>query len=586
MPLSLFHLHGDLRDLSFPRLLATLGGDQFTGVFQATTGAGDAGGESSETTREVHFLGGHIAWAISTQKEESLRAYMLRNGSLTESQWAEAEQQARGGTVRDALITLELVNARELTQIEKGRAEEILLALFCTDEGEYRIRERQLPPGTPDLKIDPRPLILKGVLEKCDHGLVMEEVGSLDAVFSVKRTVLDEMTPHLPGEFQSVLKHVDGRRSIARILSQTSLPDNFVCSVLAALSMTGAIKRQPDKSPVKGLNDPKELREIPVEQRETSKEAVVLPTALIAQDIEAIRKEPVAIEEEPQLVLEEDDVYEEPVEMPAAVDDFEDELEPDLPPITLTPFTETGTIGAEFNEDPAQDVEETSPEREPPMAPSWYSSDAPRETTRPWFLLGGGAAVGLAALLLILMSHDTGDAGEVLRPVSQASPVLSDSIPDDRSGAYGSKPYIREEPDTTAVAAPIASRDSVAPPPRANILVPRTGTEQSARASLASGDFAAASRQFGREFGSRTGEYTIQLLTACRDETVQKAVDSAGNSSRLFILPATVEGRRCYRVYWGTYPTQTRAQEALRREVPQPFRKERSQPRVTRLGGA
>ena len=80
--------------------------------------------------------------------------------------------------------------------------------------------------------------------------------------------------------------------------------------------------------------------------------------------------------------------------------------------------------------------------------------------------------------------------------------------------------------------------------------------------------------------------FRSQLLTACRDATVQKAVDSAGNSSRLFILPATVEGRRCYRVYWGTYPTQTRAQEALRREVPRPFRKERSQPRVTRLGGA
>ena len=536
MSLSLFHLHGDLKDLSFPRLLATLSDDQFTGVFQATTGATEISTESSEATREVHFSGGHIAWAISTQKEESLRAYMLRNGSLTEAQWAEAEQTARGGTVRDALVSLELVNARELTQIEKGRAEEILLALFSADDGEYRIRERQLPPGTPDLKIDPRPLILKGVLEKCDHDLIMEEVGSLDAVFALKRSVLDDMVPVLPGEFQSVLKHVDGKRSIAQILSQTSLPDNFVCSVLAALSMTGAIKRHQDKAPAKSPEEPA-----------------------------------------PQLSLEPE------AELVEAMDTagmFEEELEPDLPPITLAPFTDTGSI-----EESVEEFEEEISGSEAATAPSYYSSEAPRETSRPWFLLGGGAAVGLAVLFLILMSHDAGDAGEVLRPVSQASPALAENLAEDRSGGASYEPDIPEQPDTHAVSAPLPSPDRVAPPARTNILTAKTGTGQSARASLASGDFAAASRQFGREFSNRTGEYTIQLLTACQDETVQKAVDSAGNSSRLFILPATVEGRRCYRVYWGTYPTQTRAQEALRREVPQPFRKDRSQPKVTRLGG-
>ena len=566
MSLSLFHLHGDLKDLSFPRLLATLGDDQFTGVFQATTGATDTGTEFCEATREVHFSGGHIAWAISTQREESLRAYMLRNGSLTEAQWAEAEQQARGGTVRDALVSLELVNARELTQIEKGRAEEILLALFSADDGEYRIRERQLPPGTPDLKIDPRPLILKGVLEKCDHDLIMEEVGSLDTVFAVKRSVLDGMVPALPGEFQSVLKHVDGKRSIAQILSQTSLPDNFVCSVLAALSMTGAIKRHQDKAQAK-------------ERRETAKEPLGIPVASTLPVVDETREIPVEVppEPEPQFSLEPEA---ELVETAEVLEAFEEELEPDLPPITLAPFTDTGTI-----EDSMEELDELNVEPEAMTSPSYYSSEAPRETSRPWFLLGGGAAVGLAVLFLILMSQDAGDAGEVLRPVSQASPALAENIAGDRSNGKSSEPDIPEEPETDSASALLPSPDRIAPLPHANILTAQTSMGQSARASLASGDFAAASRQFGREFSNRTGEYTIQLLTACQDETVQKAVDSAGNSSRLFILPATVEGRRCYRVYWGTYPTQTRALEALRHEVPQPFRKERSQPKVTRLGG-
>src|SRR5512144_1345167 len=107
MPLSLFHLHGDLKDLRFPRLLAALRDDDFTGVFQATLrpdgaagpgGSGDpvsAGSDDEEITREVHFCAGHIAWAISTDRDESLRAYLLRTGTVTEDRWAEAEEAAR-----------------------------------------------------------------------------------------------------------------------------------------------------------------------------------------------------------------------------------------------------------------------------------------------------------------------------------------------------------------------------------------------------------------------------------------------------------------------------------------------------------
>ncbi|MGH9869384.1 MAG: DUF4388 domain-containing protein, partial [Candidatus Polarisedimenticolia bacterium] len=239
MPLSLFHLHGDLKDLRFPRLLAALREDDFTGVFQATFRPETS---ESEITREVHFQEGSIAWAISTDPEESLRSYLLRNGAITEAQWIEAEEKARETTLRQAIVDLGLAGSAELTQIERGRAEEIVLALFNADRGEYRVRERQIAPGTPHLKIDPRALILKGVLEGGDRALILEEIGSLDTVYVVKRPVLEEPGLNLPGEFQSVLRLVDGKRSVAQVCSLLSMPDYFVCSVFAALSMVGAVR--------------------------------------------------------------------------------------------------------------------------------------------------------------------------------------------------------------------------------------------------------------------------------------------------------------------------------------------------------
>src|SRR5262245_19951100 len=121
MPLSLFHLHGDLKDLRVPRLLAALLDDRFTGVFQASVRSdsaasaaprAEAAEPAAEITREIHFNAGHVAWAISTSPDESLKAYLLRHGAVTQAHWAEAEERAREGTVRQALIDSGAITAR------------------------------------------------------------------------------------------------------------------------------------------------------------------------------------------------------------------------------------------------------------------------------------------------------------------------------------------------------------------------------------------------------------------------------------------------------------------------------------------
>jgi hypothetical protein len=218
---------------------------------------------------------------------------------------------------------------------------------------------------------------------------------------------------------------------------------------------------------------------------------------------------------------------------------------------------------------------------------SVYAAPLPRDTSRPWFVLGGGAAVGLAALFLILMGQNAGDAGEVIRPVAEAAPAevpAAPVVPEPFEAAQ-----TPDEPDFAADteyrSAPTAGA-AVAPPSPVPILSQNASSERNARASLRAGDYAAAARQFGREVSRSADGYTIQLLTACQDTTLDRAVQSAGGSERLFILPASLDGRSCYRVYWGRYPSPARAQEALRREVPEPFLRDRSRPRVTRLGGA
>ncbi len=622
MALSLFHLHGDLKDLRIPRLLAALQEDDFTGVFQATTRppeavAGAAGDEIPETTREIHFSDGHIAWAISTDREEGLKAYLIRNGALTEAQWAEAELRARDATLRDALTGLGYVSPRELMQIEKGRAEEIVQALFSEHEGEYRVRERQLAPGTPDLGIDPRPLILKGVLELGDRALVLDEIGTLDTVYVVKRSVLEEPGLTLPGEFQSVLRHIDGKRSVAQVCALTSLPDYFASSVIAALSMVGAVRKNYAKTPprsraeiIKGA-DVAPTQPPPAARTATPADVQLdLPPIATApfegegpvSPVEA--GEPDEAEEDqpaPPVPLPWTDTQSSPpepegpsragLEEEPATDDVPSHVEPALraPKTAAGAGREAATAGPE----PLPLILHEENRRES-FTPSMYD-DGPDDTSRPWFLIGGALAVGAAALILILMAQGPGDAGEMepAPPVAGAPATGMTPTPADPAESADTD----EKPDNIAGSIETAIPDkpppperstvgSVAAPPESNILDSEPVPPDRGRRALIRGDYRAAAREFGRDVTAASGDYTIQLLTACQDQTVKRAVDTAGGSPEVFILSTIVEGRNCYRVYWGRYPSQRKAQEALRHDVPATFRQQRSQPRITRLAGS
>ncbi|HZI94459.1 MAG TPA: hypothetical protein VFE84_09460 [Patescibacteria group bacterium] len=321
--------------------------------------------------------------------------------------------------------------------------------------------------------------------------------------------------------------------------------------------------------------------------------------------------------------------------------------EPTPPPISRQPFPGEGPITsleASLDQEPGQEISQESeleeeigdtvdvddveeelddPRTRQPSLPdltssippvSAYSDPGPGDSSRPWFLLGGAAAVGFAALFLILMAQNPGDAGEVIKPVSEAveqppgqgstgtTPVEPSGVQSDAGvGPGGSDDSVaRGEPGSTtstiadkatqsppenAESPDIATRSGPVASPGQSSILKSTPGRTGGRESLASGDYLAASRLFGREISSRAGQYTIQLLTACQDETVRRAVDNARGSGDLFILSTRLDGRNCYRVFWGRYPSQSRARDALRRDVPSTFLQDRNTPRITRLGG-
>ena len=192
------------------------------------------------------------------------------------------------------------------------------------------------------------------------------------------------------------------------------------------------------------------------------------------------------------------------------------------------------------------------------------SRSARRSTSsRAPLFLGIGAVLALAAAAGWFF---------VLRPRNEGSDARADASTVTTVPAPVSAGTV---PTTVPDAAPVAAPSAAAPPPAT--APPAPGGD--ARALLQGGNYPEAARLFTADLkAAGRSAVTVQILIACSTETVQKAVESVG-AMELLIVPIRHQGRDCYRLAWGTYPTAGQATAAMRM-LPGYFRQPGVKPKV------
>jgi septal ring-binding cell division protein DamX len=180
-------------------------------------------------------------------------------------------------------------------------------------------------------------------------------------------------------------------------------------------------------------------------------------------------------------------------------------------------------------------------------------------------MLGGGAVL-LAALALgayWMLNRNAAAPSSPPPTVARATPAPSTL----RSATATTLPAVRPTAPT--------------PPPPTAPAATRPGPVDlgTARTLMRQGRLDEAARGFeGNVRRAPAGTFSVQLLVACSAETVQKAV-TAVDSPELYIVPVQYQGRDCYRMCWGLYPSGNRAQSAVR-GLPDYFRVGGAKPRV------
>jgi len=97
------------------------------------------------------------------------------------------------------------------------------------------------------------------------------------------------------------------------------------------------------------------------------------------------------------------------------------------------------------------------------------------------------------------------------------------------------------------------------------------------------GRFVEAARIWEIQKGTTPKNYTIVLLVACQDGTINAAYRALNQPPDFFILPKTVKGQACYAVCWGDFASKRDAKRRLK-EVPKWFKRSSGKPSVYMLG--
>jgi hypothetical protein len=189
-------------------------------------------------------------------------------------------------------------------------------------------------------------------------------------------------------------------------------------------------------------------------------------------------------------------------------------------------------------------------------------------------------AAGAAAWFLLIAPRLEGPGTTAPAPTSvAAAPTTTLAVP----GTTLAAPLPSAPPELSAPATtPPATTLPAAPPPPPPTTVPprveKAGSLADARAAFRRGAFGEAARGFTASLRSARDTYTVQLLVACSDETVSKAVEAV-SAPDLFIVPVTYKGRSCYRMCWGLYDSEPRARAGIG-SVPEYFRKGGASPKA------
>lgn len=204
-------LQGNFKTMLFPDVLQWLDTGRRTGVLHVRSVHG--------ISKRIFLERGAIVSTTSSDPREYLGQFLISRGYLGEEQLNKAmETQLRSGIMLGKiLVTVGIIEEKELETVLRLKAEEAVYDLFLWEEGDFVFEDKEaLEPDLPRVHLGVMSLVMEGIRRK-------DEWGRIRLAFPSDRVILDKAPSSRTPDFapntlaRRAYEAFDGKRSLAEV---------------------------------------------------------------------------------------------------------------------------------------------------------------------------------------------------------------------------------------------------------------------------------------------------------------------------------------------------------------------------------
>lgn len=223
-----FSYHVQLEPGSLPELLYKLYRHRVPGMVEA---------RSEEVTKRLYFRDGNVIYATSSDRNDSLGAFLLRHKLVSADDLREVARSRTGTEKRFGVLLMErgILSPATLNSTIRQQVEEVAWSLFSWTNGELEVDLGEMQQRNAiEIHIPMRSMILHGIRRTEDPKLLIGRIGGRDTILDAEADAEDLVDIGIDEAEYKLLQSIDGRTSLYELCQNGPLPAAEAAKVLYA----------------------------------------------------------------------------------------------------------------------------------------------------------------------------------------------------------------------------------------------------------------------------------------------------------------------------------------------------------------
>ena len=227
---------GNLSETTLPEMLYSIGRFRVPGVIEAANG---------DVIKKVYIRQGYILHASSTDRKDSLGVYLAKTEAAPLKLLQGLSEMRQKAVKRFGVLVLErgIMSPAQVLQAIQGQLESIIWSLFYWSEGEVTFGIGELEESEMvQIQLPIPKVIVEGIKQAPDARPLLARLGEKDTILEPCFDYEDLIETGLDREEFSLLRSVDGKKSLYELCSQGPEAPGQVAKMLYAFQVLHLVR--------------------------------------------------------------------------------------------------------------------------------------------------------------------------------------------------------------------------------------------------------------------------------------------------------------------------------------------------------